>query len=430
MTSLDSIEAPVRWRRENLVDGVFYSPGVSAEAKEELAKLKTRRAALIRRVTSADLREELAETERSLLEAQRRQAALPAPSLVYAGVVHAGSGSFRGRAGLGPREIHVLTRGDVRNPGKLVTPGAVPIVPGVDWSFALPRDAADGARRAALARWLTHRRNPLTWRSIVNRVWQYHFGRGIADSPNDFGRMGQLPTHPDLLDWLAVTFRDGGPPLGEPQSLKALHRLIVTSSVYRQASVNDEVKAAADRENRFLWRMNRRRLDAESIRDAVLSAAGKLDTTMYGPGFRDFILEKPQHSPHYEYRKHDPNDPLTHRRAIYRFLVRSQQEPFMETLDCADPSQMVAKRNETLTSLQALTLLNNKFMLCMAEHLAQRLKAERPQVAGQIELAYRLTMGRTPSLDERRRLAAYAEEFGLANACRLVFNLNEFVFVD
>ena len=136
----------------------------------------------------------------------------------------------------------------------------------------------------------------------MNRVWHYHFGRGIVSTPNDFGRMGHRPFHPELIDWLAVEFRDGG------QRIKHLHKLILMSGVYRQSSVSNEISAGIDSDNVYLWRMNRRRLDAESIRDAVLEVSGKLDRKMYGPGFRDFVLELTAHSPHYEYQKHDPND--------------------------------------------------------------------------------------------------------------------------
>src|SRR5207253_3245877 len=138
------------------------------------------------------------------------------------------------------------------------------------------------ARRAALARWLTDPANVLTWRSIVNRVWHHHFGRGIVDSPNDLGRMGSLPTHPELLDWLAVEFRDGG------GSLKKLHRLIVLSAAYRQVSTHDEANAKRDADNRYLWRMNRGRLDAEMLRDTLLAVSGKIDLTMGGPSVMQF----------------------------------------------------------------------------------------------------------------------------------------------
>jgi hypothetical protein len=158
--------------------------------------------------------------------------------------------------------------------------------------------------------------------------------------------------------------------------------------------------------------------------------SGKLDEHMYGPAFQDFVIEQPEHSPHYEYGKHNPDDPKTHRRSIYRFLVRSQPEPFMNTLDCADPSQLVDKRNETLTALQALALLNNKLLIRMSEHFARRLEAQHGGIEPQIDLAYRLALGRFPTADERSELCTFVKQHGLPSACRVLFNLNEFAFVD
>ncbi|HXY36383.1 MAG TPA: PSD1 and planctomycete cytochrome C domain-containing protein [Planctomycetaceae bacterium] len=350
-------------------------------------------------------------------------AALPKQSVVYCGTVYSGSGAFRGTGGK-PRAIHVLERGDVRHPGKLVGPGALPFIKDASWQFELPAGAGEGERRIALAHWITDRRNPLTWRSIVNRVWLYHFGRGIVDSPSDFGRMGQLPTHPELLDWLAVDLRDGS------QSLKRLHRMIVTSAAYRQASTSTAAAAQVDAGNSWLWRMNRSRLDAESIRDSVLSASGCLDARLFGPSFQTFVVEKPEHSPHYEYDKADPDDRRAHRRSVYRFLVRSQPDPFEQALDCADPSQIIDKRDESITALQALALLNDRFMIRMAEHLAERVRARRADLEGQVAEAVRLTLQRPSTASESKRLVPFAREFGLAETCRLLFNLNEFVYVD
>ncbi len=189
---------------------------------------------------------------------------LPPPRLVYAAASDfKPDGSHRPSGG--PRPVFVLKRGDIRQPGAPAVPGALGCV---GLPFELSNPTEEGARRAALARWITDPANPLTWRSIVNRAWLWHFGRGLVDTPNDFGRMGSLPSHPELLDWLASTFlEDGG-------SLKRLHRLIVTSATYRQSSQHEANNAAIDAENRLLWRMNRTRLDAESIRDAVLQASG------------------------------------------------------------------------------------------------------------------------------------------------------------
>ena len=322
-----------------------------------------------------------------------------------------------------PRPIYLLNRGNEADPGAQVGPGACGYLPELGSRFDLAANAGEGARRAALARWLVDQRNPLTWRSIVNRVWQYHFGRGIVDSPNDFGRMGGLPTHPELLDWLAAGFRDG------QQSIKQLHRLICMSAVYRQSSAGNPKFDQLDGGNQYLWRMNRRKLEAEAVRDAVLSIAGKLNPTPGGPGFRAFGFRDDE-SPHYDYEQYDPDDPQTHRRSVYRLIVRSVPDPLMTALDCADSSAAVAKRTETLTPLQSLAMLNNKFMVRMAEHMAQRIEALGANPAQQLTAAWRLAFARAPEPDELSALVAYADRHGLPSACRLIFNANEFVFID
>ena len=434
VTSLDSIQALPRWGRADLIDGVYGTHPIAPEAvfsialqsveerEEKLAKIAALRQELIAELKDAGLFHKGASLTVRLEAAKKELAALPKPKMVYAGTIHRGGGTFKGTGHNGgkPRKITLLARGDVTKPGKEMVPGTLDYIPGAPSRFELPPEHHEGERRVALANWIAHEDNPLTWRAIVNRVWLYHFGRGIVDSPNDFGRMGQLPTHPELLDWLAVEFRDRG------QSIKGLHRLIVNSATYRQSSQDDPAAAKIDGSNRFLWRMNRRKLEAEALRDTILLVSGKLDTKMYGPGFFDFVLEKTAHSPHYQYHKHEPDDPKSHRRSIYRFLVRSQPAPFMETLDCADPSLSVDKRNETLTALQALALLNNKFVVRMSEHFAAELTAEEDPVARAIELA--LSRKATPG--ESQALREYSNQHGMAATCRIIFNLNEFAFVD
>jgi hypothetical protein len=241
--------------------------------------------------------------------------------------------------------------------------------------------------------------------------------------------MGATPSHPELLDWLAVTFRDdlGG-------SLKKLHQLIVMSHIYRQAAGREQgagSRESADAQNLLLSHQNRRKLDAECIHDSILAVSGRLDLTMGGPGYQDFIIDKPEHSPHYLYDRHDPEDPKSHRRSIYRFIVRSQQQPFMTCLDCADPSMRVDKRNESLSPLQALALMNNGLVVTMARHFAERLERERPgDVAAQIKHAFMLALSRSPTAEESAALVDHAQQHGLANTCRLIMNLNEFTFVD
>jgi Protein of unknown function (DUF1553)/Protein of unknown function (DUF1549)/Planctomycete cytochrome C len=353
----------------------------------------------------------------------RELAALPKPQQVYAATTDFDTvGNFK--APRGPRPVHVLTRGDVTKPGPEAKPGALSFVRGPG-PFAVPAGTDEGRRRATLAEWLTDRENGLVWRSIANRVWHYHFGRGIVSTPNDFGRMGAAPSHPELLDWLAAWFRDRG------GSLKALHRLIVTSDAYRQSSADNAAFTRIDADNAYLWRMNRARVDAESVRDAILAASGKLDSAMGGPSARHFTLAAGVHiTPVVEYERFDPDSAAARRRSVYRFVFRTLPDPFYEALDCPDASQFTPVRAASVTALQALALLNDRFSVRYAEHFAARLAGESKDRNAQITRAYELALGRPPSEAEVKRLADYAARHGLPNACRLLFNCNEFLFVD
>jgi Protein of unknown function (DUF1553) len=320
-----------------------------------------------------------------------------------------------------PRPIHLLRRGEVEQPGELVQPGALSCLAG---DFDSSQNVHQGNPRAALADWIAGPTNVLTWRSIVNRVWHYHFGRGIVDTPNDFGCNGSKPTHPELLDWLAVEFRDGG------KSLKALHRMIVTSAVYRQSTRDEPVYAKVDADNRCLWRMNRTRLDAEELRDSVLAASGMLDTTMGGPGFELFRF-KNDHSPVYDHSAPEAIDnPRVRRRTVHRFTVRSVPNPFLECLDSADPNLNAPTRNTTITALQSLALLNDLFMIRQSQYFARRLENLSTDPRRRIEAAFLLALGRRPNIDEASALETYASKHGLANACRFLLNTNEFAFID
>jgi hypothetical protein len=421
VTALDSIDSPVRWDRKNLTDGKWPRPS-DAKLAGRLARALQQRAEILARIETPQRTARREAVQEGLQRNQALLAALPRGQMVYAAATHfEPQGSFQPTEGK-LRPVHVLHRGNVQQPGDPAVPGVLPLGNGSQWQMDVELSAAE--RRAKLARWLTERDHPLVWRSIVNRVWQYHFGSGLVATPNDFGRMGAAPTHADLLDWLAVEFRDGG------QSFKDLHRLIVTSSVYRQSSRFHEANAAIDAGNQFLWRMNRRRLAAEEIRDSILAVSGELNLEMGGPGFYLFELEKTEHSPHFEYHKFDPSDAASHRRSIYRFIVRSQPDPWMTRFDCADSSQSTPKRDDTLTALQALSLLNNRFTLIMAERFAERLEDEANDLPAQIERAMMLIAQRRPSEWECEALTAYARSNGLANLCRVLFNLSEFVYLD
>ena len=360
---------------------------------------------------------------------------LPKPSLVYAAAA-----DFEPQGGLnpppGPRPIHVLHRGEIQHPRDMAVAGALGCVASLPPRFIIEPAAPESARRAALARWLTQPTNQFTWRSIVNRVWHLHFGRGLVGTLNDFGHMGDTPSHPELLDWLAIHFRDGG------QSLKQLHRMIVTSATYRQAATATPNSVASDPENRYLSHMNRTRLDAECVRDAVLQVSGRLDLRMGGPSDRQFDLQPGIHvTPKVDYMKFDLDSDPGRRRSIYRFLFRTLPDPFMETLDCPSGDQITPSRTNSVTVQQALALWNDVFIVRHCEHIASRIQADEtresankneqdPPIRRQVSRAIELILCRPANAREFDAFIAYGTRHGLANVCRLLLNSNEFLFVN
>jgi hypothetical protein len=361
-------------------------------------------------------------------------AALPAPKMVYA-VASEFKPSNNFKPALKPRPVNVLQRGDIQKPLQTAEPGTLRMINGLDGRFHLANSEEEGNRRAALANWLSDSKNVLVWRSVVNRIWHYHFGRGIVDTPNDFGKMGSAPTHPELLDWLAVEFRDSG------GSFKHLHKLIIMSATYQQSSSIADSRQTRqkpeirnpkliDSDNRLLWRMNSQRLDAESIRDTILQIDGKLDRTMGGPSMKQFIQTPGIHvTPNVDYAHFPVDDPANYRRSIYRFIFRTLPDPLLEAMDCPDASQQAPVRSSSITALQALSLLNNPFIVRQYEHLATRLQRDESTPGGQICLLYRLAIGREASEPETAALLQHSERFGLASACRVLLNSNEFLFV-
>ena len=317
--------------------------------------------------------------------------------------------------------IKVNRRGNPEDTGEEVTPSAFAWARHAPTSFG-GNDRPEGERRLALAEWITHPDNPLTRRTIVNRLWHHHFGQGIVTTPSDFGLGGDRPSHPELLDWLATEFQRNG------WRLKPLHRLIVTSATYRQSSLAQDPKAAGlDSSNRLLWRQNPRRLDAESLRDAVLAVSGKLDLTMGGPGFKDFDYVE-AYAPIYNYVS--PDKPELWRRSIYRFVVRTTPHTFMAALDCPDPANLTPARNRTTTATQALALSNNEFMLRQARHLATRVENEGGPGAAGVDRTFALAFQRAPTASERQAAVSLVNEQGLFALCRALLNANEFAYLD
>ncbi|GDY20290.1 hypothetical protein LBMAG56_16350 [Verrucomicrobiota bacterium] len=363
------------------------------------------------------------------LENQRALAALPAPQLVYAVTRDFPPDGANFTPAPKPRPIHLLVRGELEQPGELISPGTLACVPGLSPALAIADAGDESVRRAALARWLADERNVLTWRSIVNRVWQHHFGRGLCDTPNDFGKMGGTPSHPELLDWLAVWFRDEA-----KGSLKQLHRLIVTSATWKQTSLANH-GAASDGDNRRLWRQQRPRLTGEQVRDTLLALSGQLDLTMGGPPAVQFISRGDAtfmsggNPAFLDYEHFDPDSSAARRRAIYRFLFRTVPDPLLDALDCPDGSTFTPVRGQSTTAVQALALLNNAFVIRQCEHIAARVKQDAPGGA-EIPQLFRLVLQREPRADELARFTAYAQKHGLANAVLVLVNSNEFLHLD
>ena len=321
-----------------------------------------------------------------------------------------------------PGPAYLLIRGNSASKGESVEPDGIAAIRGLSADFQLPGDAPDANRRRRLAAWIADEHNPLFSRVMVNRVWHHHFGTGLVDTPNDFGFNGGKPSHPELIDWLASELIDSG------WSLKALHRLIVTSATWRQSSLFREEAAAIDAGNRLLWRKQSVRLDAESLRDALLRVSGELNAQFGGPPFQDFRTYA-NNSQFYEML--DPVGFEFNRRTIYRTWIRSGRNRFLDAFDCPDPSTTAPRRAVTTTPIQSLALWNNSFVLRMADRLANRVtKAVGDDVRKQTSLAIELAYTRPASDDDLTTGTVFVRQHGLSALCRVILNSNEFLHVD
>ncbi len=343
-----------------------------------------------------------------------------------------------------PPATHLLVRGKASRPGPEVAPGFPAVLIDKQPEFPL-RESSTSRRRLALAQWIASPDHPLTARVLVNRVWHYHFGQGLVRTPSDFGVMGQPPTHPELLDWLASWFVENG------WSIKKLHHLILTSNTYRMSkSINAEY-AKADPENDRFWRFPYRRLEAEAIRDSALAVSGQLNPKMFGPSmFPPIPKEALAGNSDLDkiWKESEPRE--ASRRTIYAFVKRALVVPMLEVLDVCDTARSNDKRLVTTVAPQAMTLFNGEFVLEQSKRFAQRLSAEVGDDSDrQIERAFRLSVARLPSAKERETLKAFLETQAtrfavetpgadqaairmraLTQMCRVVFNLNEFVYPD
>ncbi len=336
-----------------------------------------------------------------------------------------------------PEPLHLLAKGDPHRPLAAVTAGSFSCVPASMHDFEPPpAGAKTTGRRLAMARWITAPENPLTPRVIVNRLWQHHFGEGLCGDPDNLGFNGPRPTHPALLDWLAAHLIDGG------WQLKRMHRLMVTSQAYRRASLHPDPTAAAavDPDNRLLSHARRQRLDAESLRDAMLEVSGELDKRVGGESFRQPISAEALEGLSMKSGAYTPSPPeACLRRSLYMFSKRGLIVPMMTTFDMCDTTMPTGKRDVSIVPTQALTLLNNEWVAQRAAAFATRVTSTADDTPARCEAAWRLAVGRRPSEVEHAVAKEHLEaavEGGMssqeawASLCLVLFNTNEFVFVD
>ncbi len=321
---------------------------------------------------------------------------------------------------------YFLIRGDVNSRGSQMQPGFLTVATYGNPPVELPpANGHTSGRRRALAEWLVSPDNPLTARVIVNRIWHHHFGRGIVATLDNFGKMGELPTHPELLDWLALEFMDRG------WSVKQMHRLLMTSEAYQMSSqFTDESNVQRDPQNKYGWRFRSRRLEAEIVRDAILATSGGLNREVGGPPvFPALSGEVLQQMTHGIWNK-QPDGPSTWRRSVYIYRKRGLPFPMLESFDLPDQNISCGARSVSTVPTQALMLLNDEFVVKQAELFAQRVQEAAPRdPQQQIELAYRIAVGRVPDVIEREAAQAYLQKHSLAGFTHVLLNLNEFVYL-
>jgi len=344
--------------------------------------------------------------------AARQRDQLAAANMVYSGRFEQPGPTWR------------LYRGDPLAKREEVNPDTLEIL----GSLKLPATAPERERRVKFAEWLTQPNHPLTARVMVNRLWQYHFGTGLVDTPGDFGANGSRPSHPELLDWLAMELTEGRGQAGSPRwSLKHIHRLILLSDTWRQDSAPVKEALSVDADSRLLWRFPPRRLEAEAIRDSMLAASGVLNLQMGGPGFSAFEVELENVRHYFPKTSFGPDD---WRRMIYMTKVRQEQDATFGVFDCPDASQIMPRRPRSTTPLQALNLLNSEFVLQQSELFARRVTEEAgTDPAAQVRRAFQRAFGRDPSSDEADDATGFVREHSLPQLCRALLNSNEFLFV-
>ncbi|QDT73552.1 hypothetical protein I41_27410 [Lacipirellula limnantheis] len=334
----------------------------------------------------------------------------------------------------GVPESRVMIRGEWNHPGEVVEAGFPSVIAGHQDPATIRLDPfkrwPTRSRRLALAEWIVSSDNPMTARVMVNRLWGWHFGRGIVATPSDFGKLGGGASHPELLDWMARQFT------ASKWSVKAMHRLILNSQTYRQSSKHTDPQAEeADPENLLFWHFRSRRLEAEAVRDAVLAVSGRLNPEQFGLPIFPPLPEGVAEAVSWDEGKWNTQDgPEGRKRSIYIYQQRSMTMPLMQTFDSVVCDGTRDRRQNSTTPFQALTMYNGRFANEEARHFAVRIRQEGgDSLAAQIPLAFKIALGREPAPEESERMRALAVSTtagdGLAAICRVLLNTNEFVYV-
>ena len=333
--------------------------------------------------------------------------------------LHTGTGAFK------VPPSYFLHHGDVNSPGSVMEPGFLTVATyGNPPTADPPASGRTSGRRRALAEWLGSTENPLTARVIVNRIWQHHFGRGIVATIDNFGKLGELPTHPELLDWLAVEFMQRG------WSIKEMHRLIMTSEAYRMSSqFVDDDNLAKDAANLYLWRFRQQRMEAELVRDNILAVSGSLNAKLGGPAVFPKLPEEVLASMNKGIWKTQEEGPDTWRRSVYVYRKRGLPFPFFEVFDLPDQNLTCGSRNVSTVPTQALTLLNNDFIFTHAKRFAVHVRSLSSDKQEQVTLAYELALSRPPSDEESKLGLKFLETNSLEDFSNVLFNLSEFVYI-
>jgi hypothetical protein len=403
------------YRIEVSIDGEQWQRVASGRDRKPIDRPALLNHRLLQLETTAEDRAEQQRLSRELAAVNRQIAQVPALPSVWIGrrVDADAKGPF-----------HVFLGGSPQKKGDEVVPASLEVLKREGNSglkYRLAAEVPEAERRLAFANWLVHPDNPLTPRVLANRLWHYHFGAGIVDTPSDFGYMGGRPTHPELLDFLALKLKEHG------WRIKAMHRLIMLSDTYRQSSTFREQAARVDGDSRLLWRFPPRRLSAEEVRDTMLMVANQLDTKRGGPGFRLYHFMQDNVCTYVPLDEHGPE---TYRRAVYHQNARASVVDLMTEFDQPDCTFSAPKRAETTTPLQALTMLNHSFTLDMATALAERLNQDAADnVAAQVDRAYRLCYSRPATEEEVSACRHLVERHGLTALCRVLLNTSEMIYV-